>query len=732
VRNLFRLFLSLTLLFATPLAGIADDGGDTQLPDFEERARQLYGDQPVLSPPRTPSAHEIQVLASQDEFDVTRYFLDLTFDELSETLDGSVEVTATSLVDGLQTVTLDLQGNMNVTSVTQGIPLLPFVHNGNFLDVTLPAPVDSGQSFTFKVFYNGSPVTSSNYFGWNKYLGSGQGEMVWSLSEPYGARLWWPCKDRPDDKAEVEEWWTINYRWTATGNGVLAGSDSLPGAKTRFRWVATNPLPTYLVSIAASRYSWFSDTYTPIAGGSMPIDYYVYPEDLADAQLSFSETPAMIEVYADLFGEYPFVDDKYGMSAFPFGGAMEHSTNTSYGYNLINGSHNYDFIIAHELAHQWWGDSVSPESWPNIWLNEGFASYSEALWFEHLGGATDYHSYMAGLYSSSFSGPLYDPNYLFSSTVYDKGAWVLHMLRGVMGDTAFFQGLRDWYTGHQDGTGNTQQFQATVEVLYGDSLTFFFQQWVYNANRPRYEYGYTTADLGTGSFRNYVRIVQTQSNAGVFTMPIDLTLSTSSGSEVRTVWNDAGDQDFVLDTTEPLIGLLLDDDDWILKGTVTQITLVDGDGDGVPDRNDNCPVEANEAQDDLDADLQGDACDDDDDGDSLADEADCAPLDPEGGVPDAVALLTLVESSGQPTMLSWTPAIRADAYDLVRGPIGSLSTGYGTCLAPLLPGLSYDDSDVSPAGEGYAYLVRGNDTLCGGGGSIGTDSAGAPRTSPCP
>jgi len=493
VRNSFRLFLSLTLLFATPLAGIAGDGGDTQLPDFEERARQLYGDQPVLSPPRTPSAHEIQVLASQDEFDVTRYFLDLTFDELSETLDGSVEVTATSLVDGLQTVTLDLQGNMNVTSVTQGIPSLPFVHNGNFLDVTLPAPVDSGQSFTFKVFYNGSPVTSSNYFGWNRYLGSGQGEMVWSLSEPYGARLWWPCKDRPDDKAEVEEWWTINYRWTATGNGVLAGTDSLPGAKTRFRWVATNPLPTYLVSIAASRYSWFSDTYTPIAGGSMPIDYYVYPEDLADAELSFSETPAMIEVYADLFGEYPFVDDKYGMSAFPFGGAMEHSTNTSYGYNLINGSHNYDFIIAHELAHQWWGDSVSPESWPNIWLNEGFASYSEALWSEHLGGATNYHSYMAGLYSSSFSGPLYDPNYLFSSTVYDKGAWVLHMLRGVMGDTAFFQGLRDWYTGHKDGTGNTQQFQATVEALYGASLDYFFQPWVYNANRPRYEYGYTTA-----------------------------------------------------------------------------------------------------------------------------------------------------------------------------------------------------------------------------------------------
>jgi hypothetical protein len=165
---------------------------------------------------------------------------------------------------------------------------------------------------------------------------------------------------------------------------------------------------------------------------------------------------------------------------------------------------------------------------------------------------------------------------------------------------------------------------------------------------------------------------------------------------------------------------------------VTQITLVDGDGDGVPDRNDNCPAQGNPAQNDLDEDLQGDACDVDDDGDSLADAADCAPLDAEGGTPDAVMLLTLGRASDSVATLSWTPAERADAYDLIRGLIGSLSSGYGSCLAPLLPGLEYEEFDVPPAGAGYAYLVRGNDTLCGGGGSIGTDSAGTPRPSPCP
>jgi aminopeptidase N len=716
----------LTLAFVLVLPAVA--GEAPPVPDRQERASVLYEGKVDPRSGKRLTAREAAVLVSQDAFDVTRYHLDVIFDEQAETIEGSVEITATSLVDGLETVTLDLVSNMNVAAVSQGIPSLQYSRNGNFLDVTLRAPVDSGESFTFKVVYDGSPLSGIGAFGWNKYGSSGQGEMVWSLSEPEGARSWWPCKDRPDDKAIVEEWWTVRSDWTATGNGVLVGTDPMPANRTRYRWVATNPMPTYLVSIAASDYVSFSESYTPIEGGSMPVDYYVYPQDLGDAQVSFSETVPMIEFYAQLFGEYPFVDDKYGMSSFPFGGAMEHSTNTSYGYYLINGAHTYDFVVAHELAHQWWGDSVSPETWPDIWLNEGFASYSEALWYEHLGGASSYRSYMNSFYSSSFSGPLYDPIQLFGSTVYDKGAWVVHMLRGVMGDASFFQGLRDWYTGHKDATGNTEQLRATVEALYGDTMDWFFQQWVYGENRPDYEYGYATADLGTGVYRNYVRIAQTQPDAGVFTMPIELTLVTAGGSEIRSVWNDSGDQDFVLETTEPLIGLLLDDDDWILKGPTTQIGLPDADGDGVPDRNDNCPGIANAPQNDLDGDLVGDACDDDDDDDSLADVEDCAPLDPEAGTPGEVDLLTLAAG----TTLSWTAAARADAYDLSRGSIGEIASGYGACLEALIPGLTYVDIDEPAAGDGFFYLVRGNDTACGGGGPTGFDSAGTPRPPACP
>ena len=722
------------LAFATAVTVLPADAHDPPVPTPEQR-ELLRKETPdarvrIPQPPGVDTAR-----AAQDDFDVTRYFLDLEFDTHGRTVSGSVTVTATSLAPGFQNLVLDLYGNMVVSSVTRGATALAFTHAGTVLDITLDSPFDPGESFEVVITYGGSPVSGQfGYFDWNKYSGSTSARMAWSLSEPEGARTWWPCKDRPDDKALVEEWYTVPSKWIATGNGVLTGTITLQGNRKQYRWVASRPLTTYLVSIAATDYVTFSDTYIALDGTPMAVDYYVYSEDLDDAQESFNRTTDMIAFYAGLFGEYPFLEDKYGMAAFPVGGAMEHSTNTSYGYGLINGGHGYDFIIAHELAHQWWGDSVSPETWPDIWLNEGFATHAEALWYEHENGPQGYRDYMNSLWRQTFSGTLYNPSNLFGTTVYDKGAWVQHMLRGVMGDAAFFDGLRDWYEQHRDATGSTAQYEATQEARHGAPLDWFFAEWVYGSGSPRYEYGWTTADLGSGVYRNYVRIRQVQAGPGTFTMPVRLTLVTPSGSEVRTVWNDSVDQDFVLDSAAPPSDVLFDDDDWILKASLATILLDDTDSDGVPDRNDNCAATLNPVQANLDGDGLGDACDDDDDADLLADVADCAPLDPGQGTPEEVASLGAQRGPDSATELSWTAAARADGYDVARGPLAELAAGsYGSCFQEMIPGTAWSDTEVPLGeGEGFFYLVRGRDAGCGGGGPFGFSSDGGPIPSPCP
>ena len=732
------MLLLIALMFVMPTALRAQNNYDPPIPTKEER-EALRKSNRLWHPAEKASltAEQVALFAAQDDVDITHYFLDLDFIPITGsgqgTVEGSVTVSGTSQVNGFQHLVLNFASNMAASSITRGTTDLSFTHASDILDITLDRPFNISESFDVTIAYSGMPdATGFGSIGWYKYsTWQGLGQMVWTLSEPEGARTWWPCKDRPDDKATVEEWWTVPNSWFAAGNGVLVETVKKKGRKKMYKWIPSHPLTTYLVSIAATDYATFSDTYTPLSGGSMPVDYYVYSEDLSKAQVSFSNTVSMIEFFAQTFGEYPFVEDKYGMSEFPVSGAMEHTTNTSYGRVFITGDHSYDWADAHELSHQWWGDSISPLNWQNVWLNEGFATHCEALWFEHLNGPQGYQDYMNSFWRAHFNGPLYNNPDWFGTTVYDKGGWVQHVLRGVMGDAAFFNGLRDWYANNKDGVGYTAEYQQTMEARYGASLAWFFQEWVYGQNSPAYEYGWTTAELGNGVYRNYFQIRQVQTDAGTFTMPVQLTLVTASGQEVRTVWNDRQDQDFMLDTAAPLTDLIFDEKDWILKASENEIILPDADGDGVPDRNDDCPDTINPDQSDFDGDGPGDACDPDDDNDLLADGEDCAPFDPSQGKPDEVEQLDVTKSDIA-AHISWTAALRADGYDPARGLVSGLDTGYGICLQQMLTARSYDDPEMPPPGDAFFYMVRGDDSGCGGGGSFGKNSYGSERPSPCP
>jgi aminopeptidase N len=385
-----RASIVVCLALAASPAALAGPAGEFQVPTREEREAFRKSHMKLGGMTEPMAASEMALLAAQDDVDILSYLLKVEFIPTltpARSVTGTVTITGQCLVAGFQHLVLDLMSNMSVSSVRRGATNLGFVRPTNLIDITLDQPFGVGQQFTVVVTYSGVPDASGfGSINWRKTNGSALGTAVSTLSEPDGARTWWPCKDRPDDKALMEMWWTVPNTWIATGNGKLLDTVPVATGKTQYKWKATDPLTTYLVSIAATAYSTFSHTYTPLAGGTMPVDYYVYPEHLSNAQVSFTPMVDMITFYAQTFGEYPFVADKYGMSEFNWGGAMEHSTNTSYGTALVNGGHNYDFVMAHELAHQWWGDAVSPRTWANIWLNEGFASYCEALWAEHIGG----------------------------------------------------------------------------------------------------------------------------------------------------------------------------------------------------------------------------------------------------------------------------------------------------------------------------------------------------------
>ena len=284
-----RLLACVCLALAATMPARSAEPETLQIPTPEERA--LFRKQHVrlsgMSAPLTNK--QAAIAAAQDDVDIQHYLLDLEFVPATQRVQGAVTITGQSLVPGLQHLVLDLMDNMTVTQCRRSTTSLAFTHTGNLLDVTLERPYDPGQTFFVQVLYNGVPDPAGfGSIGWTKYGSGAPGSMVWTLSEPDGAKTWWPCKDRPDDKATVEEWWTVPSTWTATGNGLLIATVAKAGSKTQYQWRPHDPLTTYLVSIAATAYSKFSQTYTTLAGGTMPIDHYVYPENLTSAQASFT------------------------------------------------------------------------------------------------------------------------------------------------------------------------------------------------------------------------------------------------------------------------------------------------------------------------------------------------------------------------------------------------------------------------------------------------------------
>lgn len=403
----------------------------------------------------------------------------------------------------------------------------------------------------------------------------------YTMSEPFDARLWMPCFDDPSDKATCDITVTVPQGYVAGSNGTLINVTS-QDSTTTFYWHENYPLTTYLMCITASKYSTFSHYYHKIINpsDSIEVKYYCWQADSAGSRFSavlvFEKTALMIERFSRIYGEYPF--EKYGMAvAYPFGAfGMEHQTLTTMHRSIISVANYpyYEDVIAHELAHQWWGNLVTCQSFADIWLNEGFASYSEALWREKEYGRASYYQKMRNflIFNSTWQGAIYDPQSqgfpIFGSNVYHKGAWVLHMLRGVVGDTMFFTILANYRAAYGYSMATTANFQSVVNFTTGENYDWFFNQWIYGRGWPKYTF---TTSWDPSDRKYFVTVAQTQDFLWpVFRMPIEFRVHTINGNRTYVVVDSLREQTFKFEPGTQPDSLQFDPQNIILKQVVTK------------------------------------------------------------------------------------------------------------------------------------------------------------------
>ena len=503
-------------------------------------------------------------------FDVSYYKLALNINYSPKSLSGAVTVSAKSLEDNLTSVFLDLTDVLTVDSVTSNNQSLSFNHSENKLVITFSMSYSYNEPFTLTVYYHGVPVTTGlGSFVFDSHNGE---PSIWTLSEPYGARDWWPCKDTPADKADSSDVLiTCSSNLIGVSNGILSDViDNNNGTKT-YIWKSRYPIANYLISLAISNYSVYTIYYNYSATDSMPVVNYIYPEDLEEVKPELDKTTKMLEIFGKLYGEYPFIKEKYGHAEFGSGG-MEHQTITSIG--IINQG-----VIAHELTHQWFGDKVTCKNWENIWLHEGFATYGEGLYYEFSNDTTSFNSFLSYNMSRAkkADGHVYvddvsSINEIFDGNKsYSKGAIVLHMLRGIVGDSVFFNILKNYADDPQLAYGNatTEDFERVAEATSGLPLNYFFNQWIYGENYPKY---ILTWGFDQSSQNQYnVSLVLEQavySYPKFFTMPIQIKISTTAGDTTITIFNSAQIQDFNFSVIGKPTLLTFDPDNFLLKDVI--------------------------------------------------------------------------------------------------------------------------------------------------------------------
>ncbi|BBE17741.1 lysyl aminopeptidase [Aquipluma nitroreducens] len=503
--------------------------------------------------------------ADYSSTDVIYQRLNFTVDPAVNYISGSVFSSVKFLKDDVAQVLFDLNDVMIVDSVQYNQKKIVFEHSANKVSVVLLSLAVKNSIGSVGIFYHGAPRQN----GMGSFVSSthNNNPIIWTLSEPYGAKDWWPCKESLSDKIDsVDVYITCPQQYKAASNGKLV-EDKVSGQNRTAHWSHRYPIATYLVGIAVTNYETYSDFLDLANGEKIEVLNYVYPEYLTTAKSKSADILNILSFYNRKFMTYPFASEKYGHAQFGWGGGMEHQT-MSFMTNL-------DFeLVAHEMAHQWFGDYITLASWYDIWLNEGFATYLTGLTYENLLNGQYWQNWkniQVSRITSSPDGSVYvadttDVNRIFNGRLsYSKGAYLLHMLRWEIGDSLFFKGLKNYLKDPEiaNGFASQEKFVAHMEAVADTSFTEFFKDWYYGEGYPIYRLTYYT-DYGD-SGKQKLRISQSSSNSsvGFFEMHIPVRIwKDGTYSDLR-LYNTSQNQEFVISDTK-VDRIEFDPDKWLI------------------------------------------------------------------------------------------------------------------------------------------------------------------------
>ena len=519
------------------------------------------------------SASSVQAFAVNPNtlnYDIIYHELRFTVDPAVDFITGQVTSTFTALAN-MNTVTFDLTNALTVSSVTLGGSPLTFVQNAsNELVITLPSTLTTGNSATVVINYSGVPSNGEAAFTQTTHSGT---PIIFTLSEPFGARDWWPCKQDLNDKIDsFDIYITCPDTYIGVSNGLLQSSVTSGGNVTR-HFHHNYPIPAYLISLNVTNYTTYNIQagLGTVASPFFPINNYLYPEsNTVSVQNAINQTVPIMNVFEEKFGLYPYRSEQYGHVQFGWGGGMEHTTMSSMGGWSRS-------LIAHELGHQWFGNKITCGTWKDIWLNEGLTEYTAGIVVEELDGDAAFVSWKNSKINSITSqtgGAVYltdteaeDVNRIFSSRLsYNKGSMVTHMLRWVMGDANFFQALQNYLNAPNLAFGYavTTDLKSQLEAVHGSSLTEFFNDWVYLQGYPTY----TINAQNWGAGQAKITVSQTQSNASVsfFEMPLEIRLSGAGGlTHDVVVTHTSNGQEFVVPVAFVITGVEFDPNKHIIS-----------------------------------------------------------------------------------------------------------------------------------------------------------------------